>query len=329
VVVVAASGLVWAFWPASPRPVVPILRRDRQPPVGGGAVRTGSRAVCTRSARVTVAALATLVWSLGSAASEAPTHAAVGTDATRPMSGTTTPTGSDGDLVLKGSPESPHFATLSPGERRYWTLEADLEGAASGSFAMRVHGSGSLVDHPRHGLTISVDSCSEALAGDDDPKIRPRCSGVLATVLPETPLREVSSHPTATTATHVWQLPDILLGQSRHLLVTIGLPGEGAGDASLMGLSGAFGVGLYAAGSSFGDAGDPVPPVDQPAETPPDPSGPAQPASPESPRIDAPGDPGFDLPDTGGPQLALTALAAGLIGLGSFVYRRNRREVIR
>lgn len=292
-------------------------------------MRTGSRPVRARRAHITVAALATLVWSLGSAAFWAPTHAAVGTDATRAVSGTTTPTGSDGDLVLEGSPESPHFATLSPGERRYWTLEADLQGAASGSFAMRVHGSGALVDHPRHGLTISVDSCSEALVSGDDPKIRPRCNGVSATVLPETPLRVVSSQPTADTATHVWPLPDIILGQSRHLLVTLGLPSEGGGDESLMGLSGAFGVGLYAAGSSFGDAGDPVHPVEDPAETPPDPSRPAQPPAPESPGADAPDSPGFGLPDTGGPQLALTALAAGLIGLGSLVYRRNRREVIR
>jgi signal peptidase len=35
VVFVVAAGLVWAFWPASRRPVVPTLRRDRQPSVAG------------------------------------------------------------------------------------------------------------------------------------------------------------------------------------------------------------------------------------------------------------------------------------------------------
>ena len=35
VVLVVAAGLVWAFWPASRRPAVPILRRGRQPSVTG------------------------------------------------------------------------------------------------------------------------------------------------------------------------------------------------------------------------------------------------------------------------------------------------------
>lgn len=291
---------------------------------------TGRCWVSSRIRHVATSALAVAVGSIAIAALSVPAHSAVVLAAPGTLgSWSASAAAPAGDLEVDAVPVAPQFLDLSPGDRRYWPLEANLEGAESGSFALRVHGAGALIEHPRHGLTISVESCSGGYAGED-PEVRPRCSGTAATVLPETPLREISSAPTAASSVHVWPLPDILRGQPRHLLVTLGLPSAGADDESLMGMSGGFGVGLYASGNTFGDAGDPVLPTEDATPPPDEPTQPSPPAAPAGPGVQAPNDgPGFDLPATGGPHAALMAVAAGLIALGTVLYRRNRVGVTR
>jgi hypothetical protein len=283
-----------------------------------------------RVSRWAASAPAIAVGAIAIAGLSVPAHSAVVTAASgTPASWSASADDAGGDLEVDASPVAPQFLDLSPGDRRYWPLEANLEGAESGTLAVRVHGAGALIEHPRHGLTISVESCSGGYA-KEDPDVRPRCSGTSATVLSRTPLKDVTSQPTDASVAHVWQLPDILLGRPRHLLVTLGLPGAGADDESLMGLSGEFGVGLYASGNTFRDAGDPVLPTEDATPPPGEPAQPSAPAAPAGPGVHTPNDgPGFGLPATGGPQAVLMAVAAGLVGLGTALYRRNRREVTR
>lgn len=194
---------------------------------------------------------------------------------------------SAGDLVVKAQPHPTEFFDLSPGESRYWSIEASLLGAERGSLALRVFGAGALIDHPLHPLTIAVEGCDGMLVGDD-PREHPRCEGAAyTTVIAEQPLAEISSDPALDRAEHVWTLPDIIRDQERSLVVTLAVPAGGADDKTLMGLRGDIGVGLFAAGE---DAGAQEPPV---AETP------------------------DDLATTGGMlPVSLLLIAAGTIGLG-------------
>src|SRR5690606_32638831 len=79
-----------------------------------------------------------------------------------------------GDLVVEAQPHPTEFFDLSPGESRYWSIEASLLGAERGSLALRVFGAGALIEHPQHPLTIAVEGCDGMLIGGD-PREHPVC----------------------------------------------------------------------------------------------------------------------------------------------------------
>lgn len=166
----------------------------------------------------------------------------------------------DGDLIVEASPHPTEFFDMSPGERRYWSVQAQLLDADRGSLALLVFGAGPLIEHPRHGLLIAVDGCDGTLTGDD-PRVRPECSGEGFTpIIAEQSLAAISTDPSASAGENVWPLPDIVRDQARSFVVTLSLPAAGADDKTLMGLRGQIGVGLYAAG----DAARPGPGPDDP-----------------------------------------------------------------
>jgi hypothetical protein len=204
---------------------------------------------------------------------------------------------SAGDLVVEAHPLPAQFFDMSPGESRYWSIQASLLDAERGSLALRVFGVGDLVEHPRYPLTIAVEGCDGMLVGDD-PRRHPLCDGAtFAPIITEQPLVGISSNPAEDHADDVWTLPDIVRDQSRSFVVTLAVPSGGSDDESLMGLRGEIGVGLFAAGE---DAAQPEPPVGE--EPPPEAEGPTQPN---------------DLAATGGLlPVSLLLIAAGTIGLG-------------
>ncbi len=205
-----------------------------------------------------------------------------------------------GDLVVEANPHPTEFFDMSPGESRYWSIQASLLGADRGSFALRVHGAGALIEHAQHPLTIAVAACDGMLVGDDQ-RTKPTCDGAAyTTVIAEQPLAAISSDPALDQAHDVWTLPVIVRDQTRSFVVTLALPASAAGDKSLMGLRGEVGIGLFAAGGDSGGEEGP-PPVDE---------GPPVAEQPD------------DLAATGGMlPMSLLFVGAGTIGLG-LVLRR-------
>ena len=201
-----------------------------------------------------------------------------------------------GDLVVTAVPEDPQFLDLTPGDSRFWTVEASLEQASSGRLSMRVFGAGAVVEHARSGLTIAVESCSRAYASGSSTS-RPVCGSAPTQVISTTNLASISSDPGDATSPRTWVLPDIHRSVDRHFLVTLAIPSDGESDKTLMGLSGSFGLGLFASG----------------VDTPP------APIDVERPR------PTTSLPDTGGPALALLLLGLGAVSLGLAVRARAHR----
>lgn len=307
--------------------------------------------------RAVVASLSATALGLGIASMGVQAYAAVASVVPEGLPGARAAAVGPGDLAVEAFPGSAYFTDLTPGDRRYWPVRAQLHGAPAGSFALRVHGSGGLVEHADHGLTIAVHSCTGGYVGNN-PSVEPSCSGASKIVFAERPLAEISSPPAADHTEHTWVLPDIVRSQGRHFLVVLGVPEEGALDESLMGLSGEFGIGLYAAGDAPVTPDDPAPgdptpgtdptpgPTTQPGpeqDPEPDPaSGPtdpprlptgqaprpapvvpaapgAQPTTPGEPRTGT-------LPDTGGPVLALLLAGAGAVGLGATFAGRGRRR---
>ncbi|GAA1533083.1 hypothetical protein HD600_001930 [Microbacterium ginsengiterrae] len=195
-----------------------------------------------------------------------------------------------GDLVVTAEPQPTEFFDMSPGDRRHWSIEANLLGAERGSLALRVYGAGSLIAHPHYPLTIQVDGCEGTLVGDD-PRVQPSCDGGEFTpIIAEQPLAGISSEPHLDTAEDVWALPDILRDRTRSFVVTLAVPSGGADDKTLQGLRGEIGVGLYSAGG-----GSPQKPVTQEPE---------------------------NLAKTGGLMpISLALIAAGTIGLGMVLSR--------
>ena len=217
--------------------------------------------------------------------------------------------GGAGDLVIEAQPHPTEFFDMSPGESRYWSIEASLLGTDRGSLALRVFGEGALIEHPQHPLTIAVEACEGMLVGDD-PREHPACEGgAYSPVIAEQPLAAISSDPEHDQADHVWTLPDIVRDQDQSFVVTLALPEGAADDKTLMGLRGDIGVGLFAAGEDPDP--DPVPDPEAPREDPD--AGPIAGADPTEPG---------DLATTGGMlPIALLLIGAGTIGLG-LVLRR-------
>jgi hypothetical protein len=211
---------------------------------------------------------------------------------------------SAGDLVVEAHPLPTEFVDMSPGESRYWSIQASLLDAERGSLALRVFGAGELVEHSRYPLTVAVEGCDGTLIGDD-PRRHPVCDGAtFAPVIAEQPLVGISSNPVEDQADDVWTLPDIVRDQSRSFVVTLAVPADGSDDESLMGLRGEIGVGLFAAGE---DAAQPEPPV-----------GEGPPPGVENPTQSN------DLATTGGLlPVSLLLIAAGTIGLGLTLGRVN------
>lgn len=201
-----------------------------------------------------------------------------------------------GDLVVEAQPHPTEFFDMSPGESRYWSIAASLNGAERGSLALRVYGAGAMIEHPVHPLTISIEAC-EGMLVTGDPRMKPACEGgAFTSVIAEQPLVEISSDPALDQADDVWTLPEIVREQTRSFVVTLALPASAAEDKSLMGLRGAIGVGLFAAG---GDSGGEETPPEPPVAQPPD-----------------------DLATTGGLlPISLLLIGVGTIGLG-LVLRR-------
>lgn len=202
-----------------------------------------------------------------------------------------------GDLVVTAEPQPTEFIDMSPGDRRYWSIEAHLLGAERGSLALRVYGAGALIEHPRYPLSIRVDGCDGTLSGDD-PREQPRCEHAeFSSVIAEQPLAGISSDPNRDTADDVWTLPEILRTHTRSFVVTLAVPAGGADDKTLQGLRGEIGVGLYSAGED----------------------------SPQTPVIQGP----ENLATTGGLMpISLALIGAGTIGLGLMLARVHaaRRE---
>ncbi|MGO2932658.1 hypothetical protein [Microbacterium sp.] len=204
-----------------------------------------------------------------------------------------------GDLIVDAQPHPTEFFDLSPGEIRYWSIEASLEGAERGSLALRVFGAGALIQHPQHPLMIAVDGCDGTLVGDD-PRERPACQGAdYTTVVAQQPLADITSDPSADETDDVWTLRDITSDEGRSFVVTLAVPAGGADDKTLMGLRGEIGVGLFSAGDDI--------------------------ATPEKPIVQEP-----DLATTGGLlPISLALIGAGTIGLGLVlgrVHSSRRRQ---
>ena len=143
---------------------------------------------------------------------------------------------SDGDLVVTATPEGPQFLDLTPGDSRFWLVQASLEQATSGRLSMRVFGAGAVVDHARSGLTIAVEGCPQAYVGGSSTS-RPTCESVPTQVISTTNLASISSAPGDTTSPRTWVLPDIHRSMDRHFLVTLAIPSGGESDKTLMGLT--------------------------------------------------------------------------------------------
>ncbi|MFT4188661.1 MAG: hypothetical protein QM621_08765 [Aeromicrobium sp.] len=210
-----------------------------------------------------------------------------------------------GDLSVTADPSSSAFFDLTPGDSRYWPVEATLDGADEGTLVVRVWGDGALIDHPSYPLRIVVDACDGTLTGSD-PREYPTCSGAVTPIVASQPLRDVSVADDLTGG-QAWDLAPIQSGLARSLVVTLTVPAEGSYDESLMNVRGDFGVGLYSSG-------------DVPSVTPEDPDDPEQPPS-STP--DRPATMGV-LPATGGPVLAVLLIGVGAVGLGCLARTRGR-----
>ncbi|MCW2847100.1 MAG: permease of the major facilitator superfamily [Marmoricola sp.] len=200
----------------------------------------------------------------------------------------------DGLLQISASPRSPWFTNLAPGEPRYWSVTAWLEGAEHAALSLRLLGSGELVSE--RDLRISVHRCTREYPITES-RVRPRCPGREVMVVPDQPLRLVS-RPTTDEGAGSWRLPDLVGDRRERLLVSIGLPAEAAGDRSSTSASATFGVGLYATddGALTGGA-----------------STSQEPWTALSP-----------IPGTGGPALGLLILGMGSLAAGTLLVRRRR-----
>ncbi|MFT4298986.1 MAG: hypothetical protein QM597_05055 [Aeromicrobium sp.] len=204
-----------------------------------------------------------------------------------------------GDLTVSAGKSPATFFDLTPGDRRYWSVEASLVGADVGTLALRLWGDGALVNHPDYPLHIAVDACNGTLSGDDGAQY-PVCSGSVESVVAEQPLRDVSV-ASDLSGGQVWDLAPITRNHARSFIVTLAVPPGGSYDESLMGLSGDFGVGLY----SSGDVDQSSPQTETPSSS--------------DPATTATG----ILPSTGGPFLALLLIGVGVIGLGVIAHSRG------
>lgn len=204
-----------------------------------------------------------------------------------------------GSLSVVANPHPARFLSMSPGAASYWTQQVSLSGASQARFSVRVNGWGAVVTH-RSGATIAVNSCTREYPTNTSG--RPTCPGVEAVLLAATPLSQVSSSPHEGTAEHTWHLDDLRADSPRSFLVTLAIPKTAAGDKSLMGLTGNYGIGFYASG-------------DSPASTPTD-------VDEGSPTDDTDG----WLPNTGGVELWWLIVAGVLLAAGttSVIWGRRR-----
>jgi hypothetical protein len=157
------------------------------------------------------------------------------------------PSTGTGVLRIDSDPYPARLHAIAPGESAQLQLRVRLDGAASGSLAMQLRGSGPLVERAA-GLNIAVESCPRAFEGDAHHL---SCAAGGETVLATTPLASVAT----STSSSSWVLHDILRERAHHMLVTLSMPRDADASGSISGLGGSFGVGLYAAGD---DAAAPI-----------------------------------------------------------------------
>lgn len=159
-------------------------------------------------------------------------------------------TGAPGRLVLAADPYPARFHDLSPGQTRFWSVQARLEDAESATLALELRKEGELVEHPQ-GLRMTVESCA---GGWTDAPPAPSCAAGARMIALTGP---ADDHRTSSP---VFTLDDLGSEAPVDLLISVGLDDTPAtrADTTLMGLSGEFGVGLTAVAID-GDAAPPPP----------------------------------------------------------------------
>lgn len=210
-----------------------------------------------------------------------------------------------GELDLVARPEAPHVNNWLPGTSRWWQVDARVRGVAQAEASLRLFGEGTLVSDPALGLQVRVSRCSRAWVGSFSAA--PACAGTRAEVVGWGRLADVSSNPSATTAT-VWTraLPPMTRAWE-HLLVELRRPALPAGVLDHPQRSARFAVGVYVSGEE--------PEV--------------LPASEENAGNGDPngsGDGKGDLPGTGGPAARWVLLGLVLTGVGVGVRRLAGRD---
>ncbi|ABS03928.1 hypothetical protein [Kineococcus radiotolerans] len=168
-------------------------------------------------------------------------------------------------------------ATLAPGRRIHWEIEATLEGGAVGALELQVASEGALVTRP-DGLWIQVRTCDQRWLTKPA-----RCPGNLLQLLAPQRLADVPAETMV-------PVGNISLADSQWVLVTMNLP-ENA-SAELQGASGRIGIGLTASGD---DTGVPTPTRTPTPNSTPTPEG-ATPTGAPTATAPAPTSPAVELP---------------------------------
>lgn len=202
-----------------------------------------------------------------------------------------TETGRPGYLSLAVDSSTPLHGALGSGESMSWLIEASLDDARVGRLSLELRGSGALVDLA--GMTAEVLACSRGFvpapghAAGSRPAA-PRCRGGAATVVPTTPVAQLSRDAGR------FSLAELRRGDPRELLVTLRIPAD-ASPRLVVGRTARVGVGLHVSGVEQGE-----------------PTG-----TPELPRTGV---------EAGADARALAVLATGLICLGAGAALRRRAE---
>ncbi len=135
----------------------------------------------------------------------------------------------NGILSLDAAPAILADDTMSPGDRIYWPITANLNAASAGHLTLKITSSDALATDTG-GLRLAVASCPVPWTPSGDPTVSPSCTGGLAvTVVADTPLANVH-------ASKIWNLGTMPRVSARNYLATISLPSSV--PARLQGASG-------------------------------------------------------------------------------------------
>ncbi|MBI9115644.1 hypothetical protein [Sanguibacter suaedae] len=207
------------------------------------------------------------------------------------LPGAVTPAAVEPDLMVRSDWSQAPLDAIAPGRPAYWEVDAWVVGVEGAAFSLELRKDGTLMTSPR-GVTTTVERCSTEWTGIPDA---PLCAGAGAEVVVAEPSDDLAD------SSPVYLLPDRGEQEPIHLLVTVALDDspEARADQSLMGLTGALGIGITAEADDILPGGTP-PPTETPGPTTPPSPGPTDPDPGDGTGDPGTGDPGTDGPDPDG-----------------------------